>query len=92
MENALTSIIKEEIAKWHAFPWWPTDPMDPEFDGEAKSIAKQLGRIHSERDAALCLSRVFTSSFQACPQFSPEACLEPGRSLYIRLVAERLIF
>jgi hypothetical protein len=86
--EALLTLVKQELAKWHAEPWWPIDPEDPEFDREAKSIVKQLGRVASKKDAALCLSRVFASSFCSKKEFSPDACAQAGSSLYQRLVTE----
>jgi hypothetical protein len=86
--EALLALVKQELAKWHAEPWWPIDPEDPEFDREAQSIVKQLGRVASKKDAALCLSRVFTSSFYSKKEFSPESCAHAGSSLFQRLVAE----
>src|SRR5688572_14957118 len=90
LERAV-AIVQEEIARWHAFGWWPQDPTAPEFQGEARAVAGQIDRVRSETDAAHCLSRVFTSAFGPCPEFAPDACLRPGRALYARLVAEGLI-
>lgn len=89
--TALARLIAEEIAKWHALPWWPNDADDPEFHAQAKAIAAQIARTGSALDAAHCISRVFSSSFQACPEFSVEGCTKVGKALYERLVAESYV-
>jgi len=63
---------------------------DAELEPQARSIARQLDRIHSSRDAELTLRRVLTSSLgdAALPE---EELVLAGRLLWLRLRAEGLV-
>jgi hypothetical protein len=64
-------------------------PFD-EFDAEIAAIVAQIPRIKTEKEAALALSRVFSSAFEA-QRFRPEQCVEIGKKLFAALTSSRLV-
>lgn len=82
--------IREVIHQWDAYGLLQTGAPLDEFDGEIASIATQLSRIHSSKDASHTLSRVFSSSFEP-HLFKPEYCLEAGEQLYQALLERGLL-
>jgi hypothetical protein len=73
-------IVKAVIHRWDPYSLLAMGAPEDEFDSEIASVVSQLNRIHSAKDAAQVLSRVFTSSFGQ--GFKPESCLEIGELLY----------
>ena len=84
------TIVRAIIAEWRPFAWAPTDPTDPEFNGEIKAIAKQLPRMKTSRDVAEAISRVFSSSFDR-DRFPVEVCIRPGEALWRQLRKDGLL-
>jgi hypothetical protein len=68
-------------------PW----TRDGELEPQARSIARQLDRIHSSRDAELTLRRAMTSSFGDATAFPEQELVLAGRLLWLRLRAEGLV-
>ncbi len=88
-EHALV-IVRKEINQWDPYALIASGSLDDEFDGEIRSIVKEIPRIGSETDAAYAVSRTFGSSFDAS-DFPVEKCESIGRNLYQALIRERLI-
>jgi hypothetical protein len=61
------------------------------LEREARSIACQLERIHSLRDAEATIRRAFISSFANPEPFAEHEVALAGRLLWLRLRAERLV-
>ena len=82
--------IRMVIHEWDPYGLLHGGAPPDEFDGEIASIARQVPRIRSGRDAAHVLSRTFSSSFE--PQgFRPESCRDIGERLYRALVTKGLV-
>ncbi len=64
-------------------------PQD-EFDSEIASVASQIPRIQSSKDAAYVVSREFSSNFEP-HLFKPEACADVGEKLYKALEERGLL-
>jgi hypothetical protein len=63
---------------------------DGELQPQARSIARQLDRIHSSRDAELMVRRTMTASFGDAV-FPEHELVLAGRLLWLRLRAEGLV-
>jgi hypothetical protein len=61
-----------------------------EFDSEIAAVVTQIPRMKTEKEAALALSRVFSSAFEAY-RFKPEQCTEAGKKLFAALSANGLV-
>lgn len=61
-----------------------------EFDQEIASLVAQIPRIHSAKDAAHAVSRIFAANFEA-HLFTPETCSDVGEKLYAALTEQGLI-
>jgi hypothetical protein len=62
-----------------------------ELEPEARSVARQVERIGSHRDAELALRRTLASSFGNPAPFSDSEIALAGRLLWLRLRAEGLV-
>ncbi len=86
----LTAAIGRVIAEWDPYSLLAHGAPSDEFDSEVSSVAAQVKSIKSELDAALVISRVFSSSFE--PQlFTPEACTAVGKRLHTELTAHGFV-
>jgi hypothetical protein len=63
---------------------------EDEFDREIASLVAQIPRIHSARDAAHAISRIFSASFERS-RFTKEMCSDVGSKLYTALADQGLI-
>lgn len=61
-----------------------------EFDSEITAIVTQIPQIKTEKEAALALSRVFSSAFEA-DRFTPQQCTEAGKKLFAALSANGFV-
>jgi len=84
--EAASRVVSDVLTTTLSAPW----TRDGELEPQARSIARQLERIHSSRDAELTLRRVLTSSFGDAALPEQEIVLA-GRLLWIRLRAEGLV-
>ena len=82
-------LVKAEIHKWDPYSLMATDSPDDEFDGEIRSIVKQIPRIKSKVDADHAVSRTFSSSFKA-ENLDVDSCLEIGEKIFNVLASEGL--
>ena len=83
-------VVGTVVRDWDPYSLLATGAPTDEFDSEIASVATCIPRIRSEKDAALALSSVFSSAFEA-DQFTPEACEAAGRKLFAALSAHRLV-
>jgi hypothetical protein len=83
-------VVTTVINEWDPYGLIGGGAPDDEFDGEIRSIVRQLGRVHSAEDATHAVSRVFSSSFEV-EKFGLDACRAVGKKLYLALKAEALL-
>jgi hypothetical protein len=79
-------VVSDVLTTTISAPW----TRDSELEPQARSIARQLQRIHSSRDAELTLRRALVSSFGGDTLPEHELVLA-GRLLWLRLRAEGLV-
>lgn len=79
-------MVRAIIHEWDPYGLLASGSPGDEFDSEIAAIVRQIPRINSEIDAALAISRVFSSSFEPEP-FTPESCVRVGARLYQALKA-----
>jgi hypothetical protein len=72
------------IRQWDPYKLLSGGAPPDEFDREITSVVAQIPRIHSAMEAALAVSRVFSSTFDA-RTFTAEACSEVGEKLFVAL-------
>jgi hypothetical protein len=83
-------VVREVVHRWDPYALLAEGcPLD-EFDSEIVAVVAQVPHIRSRIDAALALSRVFSSAFQL-EGFQPDDCSEPGNELYEALTAAGLV-
>src|SRR6478735_9681445 len=84
--EATSRVVADVLTTTLSAPW----TRDGELEPQAKSIARQLDRIHSSRDAEFTLRRVLASSFgdEVLPE---QELVLAGRLLWLRLRAEGLV-
>jgi len=85
-DELIFKLIQGVINRWDPIgnsPEW-------EYDGEVKGLVKQIPRIKSERDAALSVQRIFSSSFDAT-SYPFSVCEKVGRELFNVLRENKLI-
>jgi hypothetical protein len=73
--------IRVIIHEWDPYGLIRGGAPQDEFDREIASVASQLSRIQSSKDAAYVVSRVFSSNFEP-HLFKPEACADVGEKLF----------
>lgn len=78
------------VREWDPYSLIAGGAPEDEFDSEIASVVTQIPRIKTEKDAALALSRIFTSAFEA-HRFTPEKCADAGKKLFAALSRNRLI-
>lgn len=83
-------VVREVVEAWDPYFLIAMGCPADEFDAEIASVVAQIPRIKSEHDAALALSRVFSSAFEP-ERFTPDACAETGRQLFAVLLLNNLI-
>lgn len=83
-------LIRVEIHEWDPYSLMSSGSPIDEFDGEVRSIVRQIPRIKSKIDAAHVVSRTFSSSFDA-NDFPVEACITIGEKIHGVLVSAKLI-
>lgn len=69
--DLLWQTTAEVIREWDPLGLLASGSPIDEFDSEISSVVAQVPRIHSARDAAHAVSRVFSSSFDRS-RFAPE--------------------
>jgi len=83
-------VVKKVIHAWDPYCLFKTGSPEDEFDGETASVVRQIPRIKSEYDAAIVISKTFSSSFDP-KEFKIEACTEVGKKLYRNLVESGIL-
>ena len=83
-------VVGKIIREWDPHSLIASGSPVNEFDSEIATVVAQVPHIKSADDAALAISRVFTSSFEV-GQFTPDACAEVGSKLFVELSAQGLI-
>ena len=77
----IESIVRRVIHEWDPYSLLAGGAPEDEFDGEIRSVVRQVDRIGSPADAAHLISQVFSSAFEA-ERFAPADCRESGERLY----------
>lgn len=84
------AVVGLVVREWDPYALIAGGAPADEFDSEIAAVVTQIPRIKTEKEAALALSRVFSSAFEAC-HFTPEKCTDAGRKLFAALVANGLV-
>ncbi len=85
-----TAIVKQVIHTWDPYGFIGMGAPLDEWDSEINGIVSQIHRIHSEKNAAVVISGVFSSAIQS-EGLSPKECSEVGRQLFAALKDAGLI-
>jgi hypothetical protein len=83
-------VVGAVVREWDPYSLIAGGAPADEFDSEIAGVVAQLPRIKSEKEAALALSRVFSSAFEA-ERFTPEKCAEAGKKLFAALSANGFV-
>jgi hypothetical protein len=83
-------VVRGIIHEWDPYSLLAGGAPADEFDSEIASVVKQIPRIKSQQDAALAISRVFSSAFEK-ERFTPNDCAAIGTKLYDALLQHRLV-
>jgi hypothetical protein len=83
--DACLGIVQQVLRQWDPYSLLAGGAPQTEFDSEAVEVMTHVPRIHNAKDAALALSAVFSTSFEACG-FSEAECHEAGAALFLGLV------
>lgn len=83
-------VVGTVIRAWDPYSLLALGAPKDEFDSEIASVVGQIQRIRSAEDAALVISRTFSSAFEP-PLFTSEYCQEVGRDLFAALVEHGFI-
>ena len=79
-------VVGSVVRDWDPYSLLVSGSPRDEFDSEVARLVAQIPRIKTEKEAALALSRVFSSAFEPGP-FTPEKCAEAGKKLFAALSA-----
>jgi Domain of unknown function (DUF1871) len=79
-------VVGAVIREWDPYSLLASGCPADEFDAEIARVVTHIPRIKSRIDAALALSRVFSSAFEA-ERFPPQACAGAGDKLFAALSA-----
>lgn len=88
-ERAL-QVVGSVVQEWDPYSLIAGGAPEDEFDSEIAGVAAQIPRIKTEKEAALALSRVFSSAFEP-ESFTPEKCMSAGKKLFAALRAAGLL-
>lgn len=83
-------VVGAVVREWDPYGLIAGGAPADEFDSEIAAVVTQIPRIKTEKEAALALSRVFSSAFEA-DRFSPEECTEAGKKMFTVLSANGLV-
>jgi hypothetical protein len=83
-------VVGSVIREWDPYGLIAGGAPADEFDSEIAAVVTQVPRIKTEKEAALALSRVFSSAFEAY-RFTPEPCTEAGKELFTALSESELV-
>ena len=83
-------VVGAVVREWDPYTLLASGCPADEFDSEIASMVSEIPRIKSEQNAALALSRVFASAFEA-ERFTPDKCREAGVKLFAALLANGLV-
>jgi hypothetical protein len=83
-------VVGSVVREWDPYSLLAGGAPQDEFDSEIAGVVAQVPRIKTEQEAALALSRVFSSAFEA-ERFTPEKCAEAGRKLFAALSANGFV-
>ena len=77
-------VTAEVIREWDPYRLLGEGAPTDAFDQQITAVVAQIPLIHSAADAALAVSRVFSSGFES-QYFSVDACAEVGEKLFSAL-------
>jgi hypothetical protein len=83
-------VVGSVVREWDPYTLIGGGARADEFDSEIAAVVTQIPRIKTEKEAALALSRVFSSAFEA-ERFRPEECKEAGKKLFAALSANGFV-
>src|SRR5262249_40881056 len=83
-------VVGAVVREWDPYRLIPGGVPADEFDSEIAAVVTQIPRIKTEKDAALALSRVFSSAFEA-DRFKAEDCSEAAKKLFAALSANGFV-
>jgi Domain of unknown function (DUF1871) len=83
-------VVGSVVREWDPYSLLADGAPEDEYESGIALVVAQIPRIKTEMQAALALSRVFSSAFEA-EQFTPEQCAEAGKKLYAALSANGFI-
>lgn len=83
-------IVGSVVREWDPYGLIAGGAPKYEFDSEIAAVVTQIPRIKTEKEAAVALSRVFSSAFEAF-HFEPEHCTEAGKKLFAALSASGFV-
>lgn len=83
-------VVRCVVREWDPYCLIAGGAPEDEFDSEIASLVAQIPRIKTEKEAALALSRVFSSAFNV-EHFTPDLCTEAGKKLFAALSANGFV-
>jgi hypothetical protein len=83
-------VVGSVVREWDPYSLIAGGAPEDEFDSEIAGVVAQIPRIKTEKEAALALSRVFSSAFEPGP-FTPEKCIDAGKKLFAVLSANGFV-
>jgi hypothetical protein len=83
-------VVGSVVREWDPYGLVAGGAPADKFDSEIAAVVTQIPRIKTEKEAALALSRVFSSAFEA-DRFKPEHCTEAAKKLFAALTANGLV-
>ncbi len=83
-------VVGSVVREWDPYALIAGGAPPDEFDSEIAAVVTQIPRIKTEKEAALALSRVFSSAFEA-ERFTPKECTEAGKKLFAALSANGFV-
>jgi hypothetical protein len=83
-------VVGSVVREWDPYGLIGGGAPEDEFDSEIAAVVTQIPRIKTEKEAALALSRVFSSAFEA-ERFTADNCTEAGEKLFAALSASGLL-
>jgi len=86
----LIEMIRSVINKWDPYGLIASGAPKDEFDIEIMDIAVKVQAIHTEKDAILVISEVFSKWFNP-KDFTLQYCDRVGKELFMKLKEEKFI-
>ena len=83
-------VVGSVVREWDPHSLLTNGSPSDEFDSEVAGVVAQIPRIKTEKEAALALSRIFSSAFEP-GQFTPDQCAVAGKKLFAALSANGFV-